>query len=53
MATADDVRIIEKEVQGVAKAIENIAGPKSLVVLAAVSKDALSRVQSKHFAGKH
>ncbi|KAH6711139.1 hypothetical protein BKA61DRAFT_613137 [Leptodontidium sp. MPI-SDFR-AT-0119] len=51
MATADDVRIIEKEVQGVAEAIENIAGPKSLVVLAAVSKDALSRVQSKHFAG--
>ena len=53
MATADDVRIIEKEVQGVAEAIENIAGPKSLVVLAVVSKDALSRVQSKHFAGKH
>ncbi|KAG4438930.1 hypothetical protein IFR05_005610 [Cadophora sp. M221] len=51
MTTADDVRMIENEVQGVAEAIENIAGPKSLVVLAIVSKDALSRVQSKYFAG--
>ncbi|KAH7336406.1 hypothetical protein BKA65DRAFT_479313 [Rhexocercosporidium sp. MPI-PUGE-AT-0058] len=45
MATADDVRIIEKEVQGVVEAVGNVAGPKSLVVIAIVSKDALTRVQ--------